>query len=128
MQHGILSTQLGGDTEFVEISAKKGLNMDALLEIILLQAEMLELKANPNRPAEGIVIESHIDPLRGAVATVLVQRGTLKIGDYFVVGQQYGRVRAMLDDHGRPVEASTLAQPVELIGLTARPRSARRCW
>ncbi|MCE5228902.1 translation initiation factor IF-2, partial [bacterium] len=121
MQHQILSTQLGGDTEFVEISAKKGLNMEALLEIILLQAEVLELKANPNRPAEGIVIESHIDNLRGAVATVLVQRGTLKVGQYFVVGQQYGRVRAMLDDHGRTIEQSTLAQPVELIGLTGTP-------
>ncbi len=121
MQHGVVPSSLGGDVEFIEISAKQGTNMDALLEMILLQAEMLELKANPNRPAEAVVIESHVDALRGAVATVLVQRGTLRVGQYFVVGQQYGRVRAMLDDHGRPIEQSSLAQPIELIGLTGPP-------
>ena len=121
MQHSIVPVNLGGDVEFVEISAKKGLNMDALLELILLQAEVLELKSNPNRPAEAVVIESHVDPLRGAVATVLVQRGTMRVGQYFVVGQQYGRVRAMLDDHGRTLDVTTLAQPIELIGLTGAP-------
>ncbi|HOE97088.1 MAG TPA: translation initiation factor IF-2 [Candidatus Sumerlaeota bacterium] len=121
MQHSVLSTQLGGDTEFAEISAKTGRGMDDLLEIIQLQAELLELKANPNRPAQAVVIESHTDPMRGSVATVLVQRGTLRVGQYFVVGQEHGRVRAMYDDRGRPVQATTLAQPVELIGLSGTP-------
>jgi translation initiation factor IF-2 len=121
MQYSVLSTNLGGDTEFVEVSAKLGTNMDALLEIISLQSEVLELKSNPKRLAEGIVIESHVDPLRGAVATLLVQQGTLNVGDIFVVGQQYGRVRAMYDDRGRPVQDACLARPVELIGLTGAP-------
>ncbi|MCL5270175.1 MAG: translation initiation factor IF-2, partial [bacterium] len=121
LQHSIVPTAMGGDTEIVEISAKKGMHMDDLLEIINLQAEVLELKANPNRAAEGVVIESHIDALRGAVATILIQKGTLRIGDYFVVGAQSGRVRAMLDDHGRVLRETTLAQPIELIGLSGPP-------
>lgn len=121
LQYSVVPTSLGGDTEFVEISAKKGINMDNLLEVISLQAEVMELKANPNRMAEGVVIESHVDPLRGATATVLIQKGTLKVGDPFVVGQQYGRVRAMLDDHGRPMEQARPGEPCELIGLTGNP-------
>jgi translation initiation factor IF-2 len=121
LQYSVVPTNLGGDTEFVEISAKKGLNMDNLLEVISLQAEVMELKANPNRMAEGVVIESHVDPLRGAVATVLVQKGTLKVGSLFVVGQQSGRVRALLDDHGRPMQEATPGQPCELIGLSGTP-------
>ena len=121
MQHEIISTQLGGETEFVEISAKKGAHMEDLLEIVCLQAEVMELKGNPAGPAEAVVIESHVDPLRGATATVLVRRGTLEVGQYFVVGRQSGRIRAMLDDHGRPVEKASLAIPVELIGLSGSP-------
>lgn len=121
MQHGILPSQLGGDVEFVEISAKFGKNMDGLLEIIHLQSEFQELKGNPNRQSEGVIIESHIDSLRGAVATVLNQKGTLKVGDYIVVGTETGRVRAMLNDHGRNVTLATPSIPVEIIGLSGTP-------
>lgn len=121
MQYEVISTQLGGETEFVEVSAKQGQNMDELLEIISLQAEVMELKANPERRAEGVIIESHIDKLRGAVATILVQRGTLHNGDIFVVGQETGRVRAMRDDHGKLVDECLPAHPVEVIGLSGTP-------
>mgnify|MGYP006280818921 CR=1 FL=1 len=122
MHHGVLPSTMGGDVEFVEISAKQGQNMDQLLEIIHLQADVMELKANPDRQAEGVIIESHVDELRGSVATVLVQKGTMHIGDYFVVGQEHGRVRAMLDDHGRQVQTCEPAQPVEVIGLGGTPQ------
>jgi len=121
MQHGVIATQLGGDVEFMEISAKTGKGMEDLLELIGLQSQVLELKTNTKRRAEAVVIESHVDTQRGAVATVLVQRGTLAIGAFFVVGQQSGRVRAMLDDHGRTVESASLCQPVALIGLSGTP-------
>jgi translation initiation factor IF-2 len=121
MQHEVLTTQLGGDVEFVEISAKQGRNMENLLEVISLQAQLLELKSNPKKRGKSIVIESHVDPQRGAVATVLVQQGTLRVGDLFVVGAQSGRVRSMIDDLGRPVKEASLSRPVELIGLSGTP-------
>jgi translation initiation factor IF-2 len=121
MQHSVLAASLGGDVEFVEISAKKGTNMEALLEVIILQAQLLDLKSNPKRRAEAIVIESNVDPQRGAMATVLVQQGTLKVGDLFVVGAQSGRVRSMVDDLGQTVKEAKLAMPVELIGLSGTP-------
>jgi translation initiation factor IF-2 len=121
MQHQVLAAQLGGDVEFVEISAKKGMNMDNLLEVVSLQSQLLELKSNPKRRAKSIVIESHVDPQRGAVATVLVQQGTLRVGDYFVVGAQSGRVRSMVDDLGLTIKEACLAMPVELIGLSGTP-------
>jgi translation initiation factor IF-2 len=121
LQFNLVGTPMGGDTEFVDISAKKGTHMEELLEIISLQAEVLELKADPDRHAGGVVIESHVDPLRGAVATILVRKGTLNIGDYFLVGRQSGRVRAMFDDLGKPVQSGGPSHPVELIGLSGAP-------
>ena len=96
------SKSLGGETLEVEVSATKKINLDKLLDLIALQAELLDLQANPARPAEGTVIEARLDKGRGPVATVLVQRGTLKVGDIIVGGSQWGRVRALLDDKGEP--------------------------
>jgi translation initiation factor IF-2 len=121
MQHNILPEDLGGANIFVEISAKKGTRLDELLEMIHLQAEVLELKADPTCQAEGIIIESHVDPLRGSVATVLVRKGTLRLGDIFVVGAQTGRVRVMIDDSGAHVREAGPGHPVEVIGLTGTP-------
>ena len=104
LQHEIVVESMGGDTLEVEVSALKGTNLDKLLEIILLQAEVLDLKANPDREASGIVVEAQLDKGRGPVATVLVQRGTLKLGDIFVAGSAWGRVRALVNDKGEQVE------------------------
>lgn len=123
MQHAILPEELGGDHIFVELSAKQGTNLDQLLEMILLQAEMLELTADPDTRAEGRIIESHVDPMRGAVATVLIQKGTLNLADIFVVGAQYGRVRAMIDDQGKKVKSAGPSIPVEISGLTGSPEA-----
>jgi len=111
----------GGDTIYCHVSAKKRIGIESLLESILLQAEMMELKANPKRRAAGIIIESRNDPLRGANCTVLVQKGTLHIGDAFVVGQQYGRLKAMFDDHGQPQKEAGPAVPVGILGLDGAP-------
>jgi translation initiation factor IF-2 len=121
LQHGLVPEEFGGDTIFVNISAKKGDNVDQLLEMVALQAEILDLKAETDRPAVGIVVESHVDPLRGAVATILVQKGTLRLGDAFVVGDISGRVRAMNDDRGRPIEQAGPSFPAEILGLTGSP-------
>ncbi len=121
LQHEIQAEQLGGDVQTVEVSATKKINLDKLEEAILLQAEILDLKSNPARPAEGTVIEAKLDRGRGVVATVLVQRGTLKVGDIVVAGAEWGRVRAMTDDHGRKVEVAGPATPVEVLGLNATP-------
>jgi translation initiation factor IF-2 len=121
LQHEVVVESLGGDTMMVEISAKKKLNLDKLEEAILLQAEVLELKVNPKRPAEAAVVESKMEVGRGSVATVLIQRGTLKQGDIFVVGAEWGRVRAMYNDHGQQLTEAVPGQPVEVLGLTGTP-------
>jgi translation initiation factor IF-2 len=126
MAHHLVSEELGGDTQFIEVSAKQSYNIDKLLEAISLQAELLDLKANPDRAAIGSVIESRVDPNRGAVATVLVQRGTLRAGDHFVVGDQYGRVRAMRDDRGGEISTAPPSTPVEIIGLTGSPAAGEQ--
>jgi len=121
LQYQIVSEELGGENIFVEISARQGTNLDQLLEMILLQAEVLELRADPACRAQGTIIESHLDPLRGAIATVLVHQGTLRCGDVFVCGAESGRVRVMFDDAGHPVTEARPSHPVEVIGLTGAP-------
>uniref|UniRef100_UPI002638D71C translation initiation factor IF-2 n=1 Tax=Acidocella sp. TaxID=50710 RepID=UPI002638D71C len=121
LQHEIVVESLGGETMEVEVSALKKIGLDKLEEAILLQAEVLELKANPNRPAEGAIIESRLDRGRGPVATVLVQRGTLHQGDIVVAGAQWGRVRAMLNDKGQNVKEAPPSLPVEILGLSGAP-------
>jgi translation initiation factor IF-2 len=121
LQHEIVVESLGGDTQEIQVSALKGTNLDKLQEAILLQAEVLDLKANPDRAAEGAVIESKLDKGRGPVATVLVQKGTLRQGDLVVAGTEWGRVRAMLDDKGRQVKEAGPSLPVEILGLSGVP-------
>ncbi|GFO65198.1 translation initiation factor IF-2 [Geomonas paludis] len=121
MEFGLVSEEWGGETIFVEVSAKKHLNLESLLEMVLLQADVLELKANPDKTARGTVVEAKLDKGRGPVATVLVQEGTLKAGDYFVAGIHFGRVRAMQNDRGEKVVAAGPAMPVEVIGFNGVP-------
>ncbi len=121
--YGLLPEEWGGDTIMVDISAKQKMNIDSLLELVQLKAEMMELKANPNKRAEGIVIEAKLDPRRGAVATVLVQSGTLHIGDNLVVGTTYGKVRAMIDEYGKRFDKAVPSIPVEILGLNEPPQS-----
>ncbi|MFC7689694.1 translation initiation factor IF-2 [Paeniroseomonas aquatica] len=121
LQHEIVVESLGGDTMEIEVSATQKIGLDKLLEAITLQAEILDLKANPNRAAEGTVIESRLDRGRGPVATVLVQKGTLHAGDIVVAGSEWGRVRAMLDDKGRQIKTAGPSQPMEILGLSAVP-------
>jgi translation initiation factor IF-2 len=121
LQHEIVVEDLGGEVQDVEVSALKKTNLDKLLEAIALQAELLELKANPDRAAEGAVVEAKLDKGRGPLATVLVQRGTLKVGDVFVVGAVPGKVRAMIDDKGKPVKEAGPSVPVEVLGLSGVP-------
>lgn len=119
--HEVVPEEWGGDTMFVDVSAKKGLGIDALLEGILIQAEVLELKAPVDAPAKGIVVEARLDKGRGAVATILVQSGTLRKGDMLLAGSVYGRVRAMLDETGKPVQEAGPSIPVEIQGLSEVP-------
>src|SRR5579875_2712270 len=121
LNHEVVVESMGGDTQCVEVSATKKIGLDRLLEAILLQAEILDLRANPNRAAEGTVLESRLDRGRGPVATVLVQRGTLHQGDIVVAGAEWGRIRAMLDDKGRPMASAGPATPVEILGLSGVP-------
>jgi translation initiation factor IF-2 len=121
LQHEIVVESLGGETQEIEVSATQKINLDKLLEAITLQAEVLDLRANPDRAGEGTVIESKLDRGRGPVATVLVQRGTLKQGDIVVAGAEWGRVRAMLDDKGRQVKEADPSLPVEILGLSGVP-------
>jgi translation initiation factor IF-2 len=121
LQHEIVVESLGGDTQEIEVSATQRINLDKLLEAISLQAEVLDLKANPSRAAEGTVIESKLDRGRGPVATVLVQKGTLAQGDIVVAGAEWGRVRAMLDDKGRQLKDAPPSLPVEILGLSGVP-------
>ncbi len=121
VEQELIPEEWGGDTVCVEISAKKNINIDTLLEMVLLIADMKELKANPNKPAKGTVIESQIDKGRGPVATVLVQEGTLKVGDIVIAGTAVGHVRAMVNDKGRRVKAAPPSTPVEILGLSEAP-------
>jgi translation initiation factor IF-2 len=121
LQHEVFVESMGGEVLDVEVSAKNGTNLDKLLEAILLQAEILDLKANPDRTAEGTVIEAQLDRGRGAVATVLVQKGTLKPGQIVVAGDQWGRVRALVNDKGEHVKEAPPAMPVEVLGLSGTP-------
>ncbi|HKP85744.1 MAG TPA: translation initiation factor IF-2 [Blastocatellia bacterium] len=120
---GLLWDGWGGDTVMVEVSAKKHVNLDSLLEMIILTSDLLELKANPDRLASGVVLEAKLDRGRGAVGTVLVQQGTIKVGDALIVGQVFGRVRAMFDDRGRQVERAGPSTPVEVVGLQGVPHA-----
>ncbi|MER5170675.1 translation initiation factor IF-2 [Thioclava sp. GXIMD2076] len=123
LQHNVVVEEMGGDVQTVEVSAKSGKGLDTLLDAIALQAEILELKANPNRQAQGAVIEAKLDVGRGPVATVLVQHGTLKRGDIFVVGEQWGKVRALINDRGDRVDEAGPSVPVEVLGLNGTPEA-----
>ncbi|MDQ3616891.1 MAG: translation initiation factor IF-2 [Actinomycetota bacterium] len=121
-EYGLVPEEYGGDTMFVDVSAKSELNLDTLLEAVVLTADAsLDLRANPHQDAQGLVVEAHLDRGRGPVATVLIQRGTLRVGDSVVAGPAFGRVRAMLDEHGDPVEEADPSRPVMVLGLTAVP-------
>lgn len=126
LQHEVFVETMGGETQEVEVSALKGTNLDGLLESILLQSELLELKANPNRQAEGTVVEAKLDKGRGAVATVLVQAGTLKIGDIVVAGDEWGKVRAIVNDRGDNLNEAGPSLPVEILGLNGTPQAGDR--
>jgi translation initiation factor IF-2 len=121
--HGVTSEEWGGDTPFVSVSAKVGTGVDDLLEAVLLQAEVLELKATPSAPGRGVVVESRLDKGRGPVATVLVQDGTLRQGDMILVGSNYGRIRAMLDENGKAIKEAGPSIPVEILGLDGTPEA-----
>ncbi len=121
LQHDVVVESMGGDVLDVEVSAKKRINLDKLIETILLQAEVLDLKASSKRMAEGVVVEARMDKGRGSVATVLVQKGTLNVGDIFISGQEWGRVRSLFNDKGQRVDKALPSQPVEVIGLQGTP-------
>ncbi len=123
MAYDLVPEEWGGDTIFVPISAKNGTNIEQLLEMVLLEADILELKANPKKQAKGAVVEAKLDKSRGAIATVLVQRGTLDVGDTIVVGSSIGRIRAMKDDKGKSVKSAGPSTPVEIMGLTEVPEA-----
>jgi len=123
LQHEIQVEDLGGDVQSVEVSATKGTGLDKLEEAILLQAEILDLKANPDRAAEGAVVEAKLDKGRGPVATVLVQRGTLKVGDIVVAGAEWGRVRLLANERGETVQSAGPSTPIEVLGLSAPPEA-----
>jgi translation initiation factor IF-2 len=121
-EYGLVAEDFGGDTMFVDVSAKQGQNIEQLLEAVLLTADAaLDLRANPNMDAQGVAIEAHLDRGRGPVATVLIQRGTLRVGDSVVAGDAYGRVRRMVDEHGEDVEAALPSRPVQVVGFTSVP-------
>jgi translation initiation factor IF-2 len=120
---GLLPEEWGGNTVFVDVSAKKRTNLNLLMEMICLVADIQDLKANPERPASGTVVEAKIDRGRGAVATVLVQNGTMRVGDNFIVGNTFGKVRAMFDDRGNAVEEAPPSTPVEVLGLEGLPQA-----
>jgi translation initiation factor IF-2 len=121
LQHDLVVEELGGDIVTVEVSAKNKIGLDKLEEAILLQAEIMELKANPNRAAQGAVLEARLEQGLGPIATVLVQSGTLKVGDTFVSGSEWGRVRALVDDHGKRLQKAIPGQPIEVIGASGAP-------
>jgi translation initiation factor IF-2 len=121
--YGLIPEKWGGNTLFAEVSAKQRIGIKELLELVLLQAEVLELRANPDKPARGVIIEAKLDKGRGPVATLLVQEGTLRTGDVFIAGSQYGRVRAMLNDKGQKIEETWPSMPVEVVGFTDVPEA-----
>jgi translation initiation factor IF-2 len=123
LQHEIITEDFGGEVLCMDVSAHTGMGLDKLEEAIMLQAELLELRANPDRPAEGTVVEAKVERGRGSVATVLVQRGTLNVGDIFVAGAESGRVRALLNERGQQVKQALPGQPVEILGLNGTPMS-----
>ena len=123
LQHEIITEDFGGEVLCVDVSAHTGMGLDKLEEAIMLQAELLELRANPDRPAEGTVVEAKVERGRGSVATVLVQRGTLNVGDIFVAGAESGRVRALLNERGQQLKQALPGQPVEILGLNGTPMS-----
>ena len=125
-EHGLVSEDWGGDTICVPVSAKTGENLESLLEMVLLTAEMQELKADPNRKAKGTVIEAKLDKGRGAVASLLIQNGTLNVGDSILVGSTYGRIRAMFDDRGKKIKSAGPSIPVEILGLSEVPAAGDR--
>src|SRR5690606_31323196 len=126
LQHDVFVESLGGEILDVEVSATKKLNLDKLLEAVLLQSEILDLKSNPDRTAEGVVIEAKLDKGRGPVGTVLVQTGTLKVGDIIVAGSEWGRVRALVNDRGEQIKEATPSTPVEVLGLQGPPQAGDR--
>ena len=121
LQHDVVIEEMGGEVQCVEVSAKTGKGLEDLEEMILLQAEVLDLKANPNRAAHGVVVEAKMEKGRGSVATILIQRGTLHVGDIFITGSEWGRVRALVNDHGKRVEKAEPGMPVEVLGLNGTP-------
>ena len=123
LSHELVVENLGGDVLSVEVSALKKTNLDKLEEAIILQSEILEIQANPDRDAEGVVVEAKVETGRGSVATVLVQRGTLNVGDIVVAGAEWGKVRALLDDTGARVDKATPSMPVEILGLNGTPNA-----
>jgi translation initiation factor IF-2 len=127
LQHEIITEEFGGDVLCVDVSAISGQGLDKLEEAIMLQAELLELNANPDRAAIGVVIEAKVERGRGSVATLLVQKGTLKLGDIFVIGAESGRVRALLDDRGKNLQFAGPGQPVEILGLNGTPMAGDNC-
>ena len=123
LNHDLVAEEYGGDAVFVHVSAKEGTGIEELEEMVLLQADVLDLQANPNRRAEGVTVESQLDKGRGAVATVIVNRGTLKVGDILVAGSTWGRVRALVNDQGQRVDEAGPAMPVEILGLQGVPEA-----
>jgi translation initiation factor IF-2 len=123
MQYELVPEEFGGDTIVVEVSAKTGQNLDKLVEILLLQAEVLELKANPDRLSSGVVVEAKLDQGKGVMTTILVQRGTLKVGDIVVAGPAYGKVRTLIDDKGMPLQQAIPGMPVVILGLSQAPEA-----
>ncbi len=123
LEHEIITEEFGGDVQAIEVSALKKTNLDALEEAILLQAEMLELTANPDRAAAGVIVEAKLEKGRGSVATVLIKTGTLRVGDVFVAGAESGRVRALLNDRGQQIDEAGPSMPVEVLGLTGTPQA-----
>jgi translation initiation factor IF-2 len=123
LQHEVVVEDMSGDVQCIEVSALKKTNLDKLEEAIILQAELLELKANPNREAHGVVVESKLEKGRGPVSTVLIQKGTLRVGDVFVAGAEFGKVRALINDQGKTVDEAIPGQPVEVLGLDGAPEA-----
>ncbi len=127
-EHSLISEDMGGDVVFVEVSSKSKMGIEELLEAVILQAEVMELTANADRKADGLAIESRLDVGRGPIATLLVQGGTLRVGDIVVIGKQHGHVRAMTDEHGRQLETATPSTPVEITGLSGVPASGEHFY